>query len=389
MAADDHEDNLGYTGQLLGGRYFIDRAIGQGAFAIVYHAITEHGEEAAIKISRTDDRAAIFRFTREVKVMESLPSSPHLVAYKSHGTTPDGRLYLAMEYVPGPTLADGLRSRPVLAPDEAAACVGQISLALQTLHRFQIVHRDLKPSNVLLAKDGLVKLFDFGLVLDSQRMLRMFESDDLQSMRGQDFAEEIERGIVVGTPEYMAVEQFEDAKATGLERRQTCLASDVFSAGVILYRLITGRVPFPMRFRGKKPTTREIVDYLQFRTRITTLDLIVPPEIDGPLWNILSRALSNVPWMRQPNGKALADELFGYLLQTRRASDARPTPLAAPIVHPDTQVTGPPEPPRRATPPPQTRLTAQELFGDLDLSTSYSFEERPPAAYEEAWDGRR
>jgi serine/threonine protein kinase len=322
--------------------------------------------------------------------MESLPSSPHLVAYKSHGTTPEGRLFLAMEYVPGPTLADGLRTRPVLAPVEAAACVGQIALALQTLHRFQIVHRDLKPSNVLLAKDGLVKLFDFGLVLDTQRMLRMFEEEGLPALRGRDFAEEIERGIVVGTPEYMAVEQFEDAKAGEGDRRQTCLASDVFSAGVILYRLITGRVPFPMRFRGKKPATKEIVDYLQFRTKITTLDLTAPPEIDGALWNILSRALSNVPWMRQPNGKALADELFGYLLQAREASGVRFQPRAEPVVHEDTLVTGPPpELPSGPPPPPQTRLTAQELFGDLDLSSSFSMEERPPAYEDGNWDGRR
>jgi hypothetical protein len=162
----------------------------------------------------------------------------------------------------------------------------------------------------------------------------------------------------------------------------------VFSAGVILYRLITGRVPFPMRFRGKKPTTKEIVDYLQFRTKFTTLDLVVPPVIDGALWNILSRALSNVPWMRPPSGKALADELFGYLLQTRAASDARPTPLAEPLLHEDTLVSAPPAQPPEPR-PPQTRLTAHELFGDLDLSTSYSIEDRPPSAYEDYLDGRR
>jgi serine/threonine protein kinase len=375
MSPHEYEDTLGFSGQLLGGRYFVDRPIGKGAFAIVYHAITQDGDEAAIKISRIDEKAATFRFNREVKVMESLPASPHLVKYKSHGKTQEGRLFLAMEFVPGPTLADGLRTRPILSPEEAAACVGQIALALQTLHRFDIVHRDLKPSNVLLASDGLVKLFDFGLVLDSQRMLRMFESQDI--LRGQDFAEEIERGIVVGTPEYMAVEQFEDAKASG-RSRQTCPASDVFSAGVILYRLITGRVPFPMRYRSSKPTTKEIVDYLEWRTRITALDLVCPPNVDGALWNILSRALSTTPWLRQRDGKALADELFNYVLTLDRdKTDAYTSPLIR--QRDDTLVTGPPE---------QTRLTAQDLFGDLDLSTSYSLEN--PRDYEEAhWVDRR
>ena len=373
MSPPEFEDTMGFVGQLLGGRYFIDRPIGQGAFAIVYHALTQQGEEVAIKVSRIDEKAAIFRFNREVKVMESLPASPHLVAYRGHGSTANGRLFLAMEFVPGPTLADGLRTRPILEPEEAAACVGQIALALQTLHRFQIVHRDLKPSNVLLASDGLVKLFDFGLVLDSERMLRMFESQDI--LRGQDFAEEIERGIVVGTPEYMAVEQFEDAKAT-TKPRQTCPASDVFSAGVILYRLITGRVPFPMRFRGKKPTTKEIVDYLEWRTKITALDLVAPPNVDSALWNILSRALSTTPWLRQRDGKALADELFNYVLTLDR--DKTDT-FRRPRTADDTQVSPKPQ---------QTRLTAQELFGDLDLSASYSLEN--PRDYEENyWIERR
>ncbi len=370
------EDTLGFVGKLLGDEYFVDGAIGKGAFALVYHAITEDGREVAIKISQIEKRAAIFRFNREIKVMELLPLSPHLVAYKRHGKTADGRLFLAMEYVPGPTLSDGLRSRHVLGPEEAAACVGQIALALQTLHRFSIVHRDLKPSNVLLASNGLVKLFDFGLVLDIQRMLRMFETSDI--LRGQDFAEEVERGIVVGTPEYMAIEQFEDAKNAGQAPRQTCPASDVFSAGVILYQLITGRGPFPMRYRGSRPTTREIVDYLQWRSRITAIDLVPPPEVDGDLWNIISRALSTVPWMRQQNGKELSNELFGYLASRQARAESRPA--VSPKPDPDDTI--------RQLSGEHPRLTAQELFGDLDLSSSWSIEQ-PPKPDDQTWASQR
>lgn len=354
---DEVEDSFGYVGQLFGGRYRIDRAVATGAFAIVYHATTERGEDVAIKVSQTDDESALFRFGREIKVLEGLPASPQLVAYRSHGTSPDGRLFLAMEYVPGPTLADWLRARPVLSPVEACACVGQIALALQNLHRFQIVHRDLKPSNVLLSRDGLVKLFDFGLVLDRDGMLQMFESEDIVPGGGENLALAVERGLVVGTPEYMAAEQFEDARSEGLPTR-TCPASDVFSAGVILYRLITGEVPFPIRTSGERLTPWDIVEYLEWRSRITSADIVCPSGIDGlddVLWSILSRTLSSVPWVRQPDGKALADELFWVLTSGRRQGERRPVPAAA----------------TRAREP---GLDARDLFGDLDLSGSWSWQ---------------
>jgi serine/threonine-protein kinase len=352
------DDTLGYVGDIVDGRYAIDRALGKGAFAIVYHATSEDGAEVAVKMPLTEEPAALFRFTREIKVMESLPASPNLIEYRTHGRTSDGRLYLAMEFVGGPTLADGLRSRAALAPVEAAAGVGQVALALQSLHRFEIVHRDLKPSNVLIAPDGLIKLFDFGLVLDMQGMLRMFETRDI--LAGQDIAEKIERGIVVGTPEYMAIEQFEDARAGGRRGQATCPASDVFSAGVILYRLITGEVPFPLYCADDRPTAKEIIDYLEWRSTVSSVDLEPPAEVDGPLWDVICRALESAPSRRQPDGKALADELFVYLTSRRETVAFRTRRATAP--HPVDD-----EPPTDRAARGSTRLTARELFGDLDL----------------------
>ena len=362
----DLEDRFGYSGKTLGGRYHVNRPVATGAFAIVYHAHTESGQDVAIKVSRTDQEGALFRFDREIKVMESLPASPQLVGYRSHGTTPDGRLFLAMEYVSGPTLSDWLTKRPVLTATEACACVGQIALALQTLHRFKIVHRDLKPSNVLLSSDGLVKLFDFGLILDPDGMLQMFETKDI--LGGKNLAEEVERGMLVGTPEYMPSEQFEDAKLDGPPSR-TCAASDVFSAGIILYRLITGALPFPMVCAGTRPTSQEILAYLNWRSKIATKDLPRPSgttidgDIDEKLWNILSRALSTVPWLRQKNGKALADELFWYL--TERGDEGGSTSTAAMTNRRTSTERGPEA---------DENLNAKELFGDLDLSGSWSWQ---------------
>jgi serine/threonine-protein kinase len=359
------DDELGFLGQTLGGRYLIEAPLGTGAFAIVYRAQTESGRPVAIKISRTDDEGALFRFGREIKVMESLPESRQLVGYEGHGTTPDGRLYLAMEHVEGPTLSDWLRERPVLTPHEACACVGQVALALQNLHRFNIVHRDLKPSNVLLSVDGVVKLFDFGLVLDPDGMLQMFETQDL--LGGRNLAVELERGFVVGTPEYMASEQFEDAKGSGMPSH-TKPASDVFSAGVVLYRLITGRLPFPMSCQGERVTPLEIVDYLELRSKTGTRNLVRPPEADPQLWNIISRTLSTVAWMRPKNGKALADELFWYLTTRPEGDSAALAAMGSRDTEAPTHDDG-------------GQLNSKELFGDLDLTGSWSW--KMPLRFEE------
>jgi serine/threonine protein kinase len=350
------KDTLGYVGQTVAGKYAIDRPVGRGAFAIVYHGTAPDGSDVAIKIPCSDEVSASFRFKREIKVMESLPSSSHLVSYMTHGTLPDGSLYLVMEFVDGPTLKDALQTWTVLPPDQACACIGQIALALQTLHRFGIVHRDLKPSNVLLAADGEIKLFDFGLLLDTEGMLRMFEQQDI--LEGRDFAEAIEEGIVVGTPEYMAIEQFQDARWRGRRPRQTCPASDVFSAGVILYRLITGQLPFPMRLKDDHPRTGEIAKYLMWRTNVSDVDLSPPQQVDGALWGILCRALATAPGKRQANGKALAQELFRYLA-ARGDTERDEVPILPTVVD---------DPVIMAEQSAATKLANRELFDDLKSS---------------------
>jgi serine/threonine-protein kinase len=301
-----------YVDHTLTGGFRLDRLLGVGGFAAVYHARRFDGTEAAVKILLSDAKQAIKRFNREIKVMQSLPESPMLVKYIGRGMTDDERPFLVMEYVGGPTLAQSMRTRPFLPPDEAAVVLYQIALALEALHRFGIVHRDVKPNNVLMAPDGLVKLFDFGLVLDAEGMLKLFEEEDI--LEGFDFSENIERGAIAGTPEYMAPEQFTASQGGGNPVGNLTPATDIFSAGVILYRILTGELPLPMR-RGNRPlTTKAVKRYLRERSRMLERRLTRPPHVDRALWSIVFRALSTDPADRQPNSKALSSDLFGYMV---------------------------------------------------------------------------
>lgn len=327
MADLQRVDPRRYIGALLTGGLRLDRVIGLGGFAAVYHARRFDGTEPAVKLLLSDATQATKRFHREIKVMASLPDSPYLVKYLGQGTTPDDRPFLVMELVNGPTLARGLQRRSELPQDEAAVVLYQLSMALKTLHRYGIVHRDVKPNNILMSPDGLIKLFDFGLVLDSEGMLRLFEEEDI--LAGQDFAEDIEKGAIAGTPEYMAPEQFRSALGGARSGMYVAPYTDVFSAGVILYRLLTGTLPFPMR-RTKPLTTGDVLAYLRARDRAFEQGLERPPEVDHSLWSILTRALSPDPVERQPDAHALARDLYGYLTLgtgTRR-SGAEPTQVA-------------------------------------------------------------
>lgn len=319
-----------YLNELLIGGYRLDRLLGVGGFAAVYHARRFDGAEAAVKILLSDDEQAAKRFSREIKVMQSLPESPMLVNYLGQGRTHDGRPFLVMECVDGPTMAKGMRGRPYLPQNEATVITYQLTLALEALHRFGIVHRDVKPNNVLLAPDGLVKLFDFGLVLDAEGMLRLFEEEDI--LAGADFSEDIERGAIAGTPEYMAPEQLTVALSGESPMGILGSSADVFSVGIILYRLLLGRLPFPMR-RGKgKMTAQRVRAYMDQRTEEINR-LRRPPQTDPALWSIVTRALCAAPQDRQPDSKALSADLYGYLVlgSGTRRQDGEATQITAGI----------------------------------------------------------
>jgi tetratricopeptide (TPR) repeat protein len=202
-------------------RFALESRVGGGSSGDIYKGVDgATGQPIAVKLLRTtatpSERA---RFLREIKVVADL-RHPNIVEYVAHGDWPDGRLYLAMEWLDGEDLAKRQRRQP-LGTRDAVEVVRRAAQALAAIHARGIVHRDLKLSNIFLIKGRgtAVKLIDFGVVKPA-------EGDGHQT----------EPGTILGTPHYMAPEQ---ARGEPVDPR-----ADVYSLGSVLFRLLTGRNVF-------------------------------------------------------------------------------------------------------------------------------------------------
>lgn len=202
-------------------RFAIDSRIGGGAAGDIYKATdAETGQLVAVKLLRhTATRSEQARFHREIAVVRDL-GHPNIVNYVAHGEWPDGRIYLAMEYLDGEDLAQRQRRQP-LGMQDSVEVVRRAAQALAAIHSRGIVHRDLKLSNMFLVKGRgtAVKLIDFGVV-------RPADPDGYDT----------EPGTILGTPHHMAPEQ---AQGEAVDPR-----ADVYALGSVLFRLLTGRNVF-------------------------------------------------------------------------------------------------------------------------------------------------
>ena len=208
------------AGRLLDGRYAVAARIAHGGMATVYLAMdTRLDREVALKVMHAElarDEEFVRRFIGEAKSVARL-SHQNVVAVFDQGS--DGPfLYLAMEYVPGRTLKELLSERGRFTPAAALDIMAGVLDGLAAAHASGIVHRDVKPENVLLAPDGRLKVADFGLA------------------RAQAAAAHTRAGLLIGTVAYLPPEQ-----VTGDSMGPR---SDVYSAGVVLFELLTGRQPF-------------------------------------------------------------------------------------------------------------------------------------------------
>lgn len=265
--------------------YHIDRLLGEGGFGQVWRATREDGTAVALKVLHLElvrSRDALTRFERELEAIERLDHR-HVVHAFDHGTLEDGRPYLVLEYIDGPSLRDVIHDRGSLSPHEMLAILDPICDALSVAHGLGLVHRDVKASNVILSSDAhgpRPVLLDFGLVklLDD-------EGPGLTSSRS-----------MLGTPAAMAPEQM---RGLPVDAR-----TDVYALGLLAFHMLTGAPAF-----GASPGV--VQSYLQIhgpRPRPST-KADVDPAIDEPI----VRALAPDPTQRFAGPRELVAALRGII----------------------------------------------------------------------------
>src|SRR5262245_26315271 len=214
------------------GHYQVISLVGRGGMGEVYRASdSKLSREVAVKVlpsAFSADRGRLRRFEREARAASAL-NHPNIITIHEVGQT-EHLHFIVTEWVEGQTLRERLANGRMKL-NEALEVTIQIAAALQAAHEAGIIHRDIKPENVMLRRDGLVKVLDFGL---AKLIERQAPTDDSKAPVVAELS--TESGTVLGTARYMSPEQ---ARALEVDAR-----SDIFSLGVALYEMITGRTPF-------------------------------------------------------------------------------------------------------------------------------------------------
>ena len=262
------------------GRYELRRRLGQGGMAEVYLAYDRRvRRQVAIKVLYGRDEPFVRRFEREASSVGTLSHNHILPLYDFGEQSP--WYYLVMPYVEGGTLRDYLLKSKLLTLEEAASVIGQIASALQCAHDHGLVHRDVKPSNILLRQDGYAYLVDFGLA---------------KAITGGESLTTV--GAMLGTPAYMAPEQ-----SNGLSDYR----SDIYSLGVILYQMLTGRVPFT----ADSPIAISLKHIQATPIPPRELNSEIPPSVE----EIILKAMAKDPNERFQQAQALSDTFWKALQQ--------------------------------------------------------------------------
>ncbi len=273
------------AGETIGGKYRIIRALGRGGFGTVYLVeITAGmvGEKLALKMlpSHLSAKESVRnQFINEIRVAMRLVDK-YIIQIRDVGVTDDDHLYYTMDYSPGVTLKEVLRSESKLTPARAVPLVLRVLRALQTAHSRGVIHRDLKPANLMVEQRDdteTIRVLDFGI------------ATAVQSEPSP------EKGKFAGSPHYMPPEQFLDERLG--------FYTDLYAVGVILYECLTGQRPH----QGKTP--QEVYDDLKSRPAVSPTEF--SPELrEYPrLVQIILKALERNPEKRFQTAKAFFDEL--------------------------------------------------------------------------------
>ena len=325
------------------GNYLVRQKLGEGGMGSVYLAEHPHiGKKVALKVLHAEfasNQDVVSRFFNEAKAVNDI-GHPNIVDIIDYGVIQgglggEGMVYFIMEFLGGHTLSDLLRRESPLSPERALTIALSVGDALSASHKCGIVHRDLKPDNIMLVQRGrekdFVKLLDFGIA--------KLTGDQPGSRRTR-------TGIVMGTPAYMSPEQCEG-------RGNVDHRTDIYALGIVIYEMITGRVPFTGDGYGEI-----LVQHLtQMPAAPSTIRGVIPPHVEA----IVMKALNKRPDDRYPNMdefmKACADpvgyvEAFGGIasfhqtvlqptsLPVGTASRITPSPIGSPMTPVPGSITG-------------------------------------------------
>ena len=327
---------------LFDGRYRILRKLGSGGMANVYLAEDEDlGRRVAIKILNdryANDELFIERFRREAKSAAAL-SHPNIVSIYDRGEA-EGTYYIAMEVIEGRSLKELILTRGPLPIGQAIAFTFEILDALRFAHRHGIIHRDVKPHNILIGGERL-KVTDFGIARAGASQMT-------------------EAGSIMGTAQYLSPEQARGAPVTA--------SSDLYSVGIVLYEMLTGKVPF------SGDSAIEIA--MKHLNELPKPPSKIRPEIPEDLDHVVLRALAKAPEDRYQTAEEFAEDLHRVeagLPLAPETSEAATALLAAPgatiggttqVLPTDATHIAPPRPQAPRRPPP--------------YQPGYRYEEPPP-----------
>ncbi|WP_409470879.1 protein kinase domain-containing protein [Streptomyces sp. HC307] len=296
-----------YAGRALaGGRYQLRDLLGQGGMASVHLAYDSVlDRQVAIKTLHTElgrEQAFRERFRREAQAVAKLTHTNIVSVFDTGEDDLEGMTtpYIVMEYVEGRPLGsvldEDVRQYGAMPADKALKITADVLAALEISHEMGLVHRDIKPGNVMMTKRGVVKVMDFGIARAMQ--------SGVTSMT--------QTGMVVGTPQYLSPEQ---ALGRGVDAR-----SDLYSVGIMLFQLVTGRLPFD----ADSPLAIAYAHVQEEPVAPSSINRSLPPAVDA----LVTRALKKNPNERFPTAASMRDECL------RVAASFQATP---PSIVPGTQ----------------------------------------------------
>ncbi|HEY3317637.1 MAG TPA: Stk1 family PASTA domain-containing Ser/Thr kinase [Coriobacteriia bacterium] len=262
--------------RVFGNRYRVTERIGTGGMADVYKAVDQVlGRTVAIKVLHpryAADPTFVARFRQEAQAAANL-SNPHIVNIYDWGQE-DSTYYIVMEYVRGTDLKTLVDEKGPVDPAKAAEYGAQVCQALAVAHGYDIVHRDIKPHNIVLTPDGAVKVMDFGIARAGNTTMT-------------------QTGSVLGTAQYISPEQ--------AQGRPIGPASDLYSLGVVLYELTTGRLPF----EGDTPVSVALKQVNEQPVPPRQIEPGIPPALES----VILKAMAKDPAQRYGSADEMRDDL--------------------------------------------------------------------------------